>query len=425
MTHMIQQEFLDVELNGTESDALALQRTLPELCRNWLNPAIDRTLERRMPPVGNLCIERMELDLGTMQLERLERDLPDSMAQALEKWLHQHAPLAGGAWSASVAARQDASPEAVVRNVRHKTPLYAVVEALVHFLRNGTLPWSFRLPGGSTLEQMTLQYWQEETKAPLPTGPGHGPLLRVLAEPNARKRLVRQFSPHFLDVLLGRLAPESATIPDQIREERRLWQQGAAVAATSSPAGTGSGPGASAREPAAPGEDEHPEARTGLFLQNAGLVLLHPFLPRLFQALGIADQDRLLDPERALGLLHYLATGQCLTPEYELALPKILCGLPLPAPVATNPALSAPEKEEAVALLEAVIGHWEALRNSSPDELRGVFLLRPGKLSRRDDGDWLLQVESQACDILLDKLPWGYSAIKLPWMERMLWVEWG
>lgn len=418
MTHMIQQEFLDVELHGTESDALALQRTLPELCRNWLNPALDRTLERRTPPVGHLCIERMELDLGTVQLERLERDLPDSMAQALEEWLLEHAPCAGGV----ACARQETSPDSVVGNVRYKTAQYAVVEALLHFLRNGTLPWSFRLPGGSTLEQVTLQYWQEATISPLQTDPGDGPLLRVLAEPYARKRLVRQFSPSFLDALLGRLAPGNAMISDKIREERRLWQQEAAVAATSSLAGQG--PRESARELTGSGQDEHPEARTGLFIKNGGLVLLHPFLPRLFQALGIADQDRFLDPERALCLLHYLATGQCLTPEYELALPKILCGVQLPAPVGTNSALSALEKEEAGALLEAVIGHWEALRNSSPDELRGVFLLRPGKLSRRDDGDWLLQVEPQACDILLDKLPWGYSAIKLPWMKRMLWVEW-
>jgi hypothetical protein len=40
------------------------------------------------------------------------------------------------------------------------------------------------------------------------------------------------------------------------------------------------------------------------------------------------------------------------------------------------------------------------------------------------DGDWLLQVEAKTVDILLNQLPWGISMIKLPWMQRMLWIEW-
>jgi hypothetical protein len=114
-----------------------------------------------------------------------------------------------------------------------------------------------------------------------------------------------------------------------------------------------------------------------------------------------------------------------MAPEYALILPKILCNIPLLAPVETSLGLTDAETEEALALLEAVIGHWDVLRNTSPDGLRGAFLLRPGKVSRRDDGDWLLQVESNSVDILLNQLPWGISMIKLPWMDMMLWVEWG
>ncbi|MRR34418.1 hypothetical protein EG829_06915 [bacterium] len=398
MTHMIRQEYLHVEVHGTEAEALALQRTLPGLCRNWLTPAIDRALERSTPPVGLLRIEKVELDLGTVQLERLEHDLAQAVERGLEKWLHEHPPLAESAPSpVSGAMRRDAAPD-------------PAMDALVHFLRNGTLPWWFRLPGGSSLEQVILRYWQEANSSELAGDPGHDPLLRALADASAGKRLARQFSPDFLQALLVRLSPVDKKVAEDIREERRLWEQEAAVATTSSPGSW---------------QDEHPEAREGLYIENAGLVLLHPFLPQLFAALGIAEEDRLLQPERALCLLHYLGTGQAVAPEYELVLPKILCGVPLRAPVGSDSALNVPEKEEAVALLQAVIGHWDALRNSSPDELRGAFLLRPGKVSRRDEGDWLLQVESQTCDILLDRLPWGFSAIQLPWMETMLWVEWG
>ncbi len=169
---------------------------------------------------------------------------------------------------------------------------------------------------------------------------------------------------------------------------------------------------------------EHPEARDGIYVDDAGLVLLHPFLPRFFTALGVSAGDKLVQPERALCLLHFLATGENKTPEYELVLAKLLCNVPLLEPVATGLDLTSSEKAEAVALLEAVIAHWQVLRNTSPDGLRSTFLLRAGKLSLREDGDWLLQVESKSFDILMDQLPWGISVIKLPWMGKMLWVEW-
>jgi hypothetical protein len=166
-----------------------------------------------------------------------------------------------------------------------------------------------------------------------------------------------------------------------------------------------------------------PETGEGIFIENAGLVLLHPFLPRFFEALAVASEDRLLKPERTLCLLHYLATGQQIAPEYELFLPKILCNLSPETPVEADVGLTGVERDEAVGLLEAVIRHWGALGSCSPDALRGTFLLRKGKIAQRGK-DWLLKVESQTCDILLQQLPWGISVIRLPWMLQSLWVEW-
>ncbi|MDQ6867409.1 MAG: contractile injection system tape measure protein [Pseudomonadota bacterium] len=162
----------------------------------------------------------------------------------------------------------------------------------------------------------------------------------------------------------------------------------------------------------------------GVYIGCAGLVLLHPFLPRLFEALGIAAEDKLEQPERALRLLHFLATGQRIASEYELLLPKLLCNVPFEVVVESQIELTTAEEEEAVALLEAVIHHWDALGDTSVDGLRGTFLARPGKLSRRDNGDDLLPVETRSFDILLDRLPWGIGMIQLPWMKKILWVEW-
>jgi Contractile injection system tape measure protein len=139
--------------------------------------------------------------------------------------------------------------------------------------------------------------------------------------------------------------------------------------------------------------------------------------------LGIAANDKVIAPDRALGLLHFLATGQPAAPEYELLLPKILCNVPLDVPANAPAELTAAEREEAEALLAAVIGHWTALGDTSVDGLRGSFLARPGKLSRRGAED-LLQVEQRSYDILLDRLPWGIGMVQLPWMEKILRVEW-
>ncbi len=169
---------------------------------------------------------------------------------------------------------------------------------------------------------------------------------------------------------------------------------------------------------------EHPDERLGLYVENAGLVLLHPFLPQFFRALRIAGEDELLQPGEALRLLYFLATGSEDAPEYDLVLPKILCGLP-PASLAGKSApLSGEEQEECAALLSAVVQHWDVLKNTGIDALRENFLKRNGKLTRWHDGGWLLQVESNSFDILLDRLPWGFSMIRLPWMPRMLHVEW-
>jgi hypothetical protein len=122
-------------------------------------------------------------------------------------------------------------------------------------------------------------------------------------------------------------------------------------------------------------------------------------------------------------LLQYLCSGITGTPEYELALNKILCGVSLEYPIEKEIDLPEGYKEETEKLLNSAIGHWNALKNTSSDGLRNTFLMCDGKLSLKD-GEWKLQVEQKAYDILLNKIPWGFSMIKLPWMKNLLEVEW-
>ncbi|MEO0724983.1 MAG: contractile injection system tape measure protein [Bacteroidota bacterium] len=168
--------------------------------------------------------------------------------------------------------------------------------------------------------------------------------------------------------------------------------------------------------------------KEGIYLSNAGLVLIHPFLLPYFENVDLVKEGEFLDPqaqEKAVHLLAYLATKEEGLPEYKLSLPKLLCGLPLSWPIEKAIELGEEEKLEGERLLEAAVKHWGALGDVSPDALREGFLQRDGKLVKKNE-DWILTVEQKTMDVLLDKLPfgWGVSMIKLPWMNELLKVNW-
>lgn len=163
-----------------------------------------------------------------------------------------------------------------------------------------------------------------------------------------------------------------------------------------------------------------------LFVADAGVVLLAPYLPRLFVMLGLADDKAFVDAEaaeRAVAAMHYAVTGLEQAPETVLPLDKLLCGLPLHAPVRRERLLAEREREAVEGMLGAVIGHWKALGKTSVAGLRQTFLQREGRLEHRQDA-WHLQVPSQAFDMLIDRLPWGFATIRYPWMPEVLHVQW-
>lgn len=127
--------------------------------------------------------------------------------------------------------------------------------------------------------------------------------------------------------------------------------------------------------------------------------------------------------ERATLLLQYLAVKSSAIEEPYLALNKIFTGLPLEESLPSEIILTKKEKDIADALLLNVIKQWPSFNNSSPDNLRGSFIIRDGVLFFRGK-QWVLRVESKAYDILLKKLPWGFSMIRLSWIPYIIKVEW-
>lgn len=172
--------------------------------------------------------------------------------------------------------------------------------------------------------------------------------------------------------------------------------------------------------------DEKENPHDSIYINNVGLVLLHPFLQTLFEHLKLTEENRWIDENsqhKAVLILEFLATGKDEVEEFTLMLNKILCGIDIDEIVKAEKQLDDEIKFECEVLLNDVIKHWSVLRNTSIAGLRETFLQRNGKLSKVDNG-WLLQVEQKAVDILLGHLPWGIGLIKLPWMDELLYVEW-
>ncbi len=163
-----------------------------------------------------------------------------------------------------------------------------------------------------------------------------------------------------------------------------------------------------------------------IYIDNAGLVLLHPFLPALLGNLKLVKENAWTDTvsqQKAILAMQFLVTGKDETEEFDLVLSKILCGIGIDEVVPTTILPDEETKTECDALLMEVVKYWAVLKNTSIGGLREGFLQRNGKLLRVDDG-WLLRVEQKAIDVLLNHLPWGIGIIKLPWMNEMLFIEW-
>jgi len=164
-----------------------------------------------------------------------------------------------------------------------------------------------------------------------------------------------------------------------------------------------------------------------LYVRNAGLVLLWPFLRPFFEKLELVSEGAFSNSqaaEKASWLLQHLVLGKrAALFEAHLPLNKVLVGMLPDAFVPAAKPITEFEEFAIDELLEAVTNYMPAWKNLTADGFQRAYLQREGALSARD-GNWLLQVKRETYDILLDKMPWSISIVKLPWMEHHLIVEW-
>ncbi len=187
------------------------------------------------------------------------------------------------------------------------------------------------------------------------------------------------------------------------------------------------------------GLPDSPAAEDGIYIANAGLVILAAYLPGFFNNIGFVKGKEFINENakwKAVHLLQWMVYGDKddaievgaeekeETHEHDFAFNKILCGIDIAVPVPEKFYLSDDEKEEATALLKAVIENWDIIKRSSTRSLQITFLQKEGRL-RRMGSDWDLLIErSSAVDMLIDRLPWSIGMIRLPWSAETIHVTW-
>jgi len=468
MPHRVRRLVWRARIAGGE-DASALRRLLHEQ-----QETVEAVLDAELCAMDDgrvHRVRRLELTLAAASLQALADELPQRLGPALRL-----------AWAAAQASTPAEPPnEPTTSDTRADAR-----DWLLQMLDTGRLPWPLAGLSPDTARTHLQAAAHRVTQGPFdpvfaqralaPTGPDERvawvarflallpPATRTAwldaaspwwAEiPAARLKAVMQWrrqalragvNAHRVDALSGSLLLLARSGPWPPAEDWKAWARtlGEPVATAVTPM---RGPWAASQPTAAsgpksPAPHDHgmppPQSRwsdedsdAGLLLPLAGLVLLHPFLPRLLQGLGLASAGTATRPlsehslQRALPLLHALATGRDELQEFELGGAKLLLGLDpgRPLSVALQPASPA-ERAEAEALLDAAIGHWPALRGTGREGLRTSFLQRRGLL-RRGDGGPVLTLQSEPFDLLLNTLPWGLGLVKLPWMPEPLHVEW-
>ncbi len=459
--HRIQRQYVEV-MTDHIPDAFRFKEQLSEVCKHKLLPALEKLFDIKAPDHKIFRTGKLVIDVGELPVENWETLFVDRVVDEMTKHISAAVPL-----SSAKSVHSDDVENELFQEIDEETN---VTRSIIHFLEHGVLPWFTLIKSKGELQHWMIRLLDNENfmKSILQ-------LIQVNA--NVVDRLIFQFEEivsekivikngiekKFIEVLRNLWKPslhqmqlnetrqrriiykallscmvgkwEELTQPERITvssknilnqfpmdEAQRiigLMQNKIFIEDRKSIT--------DAPELITKKEKQKTEqVREPLYVTNAGLVILHPFLPSLFVNTGYTEKKEWLSEEvqyRAIALMQYLVTGKEEYPEFDLMLNKILTGFPLDKTLPADIALSDFEKSEGMDLLNSIIKHWTALKNTSVEGLQSTFLMREGKLSMSETG-WLLQVEQKTVDILMGKLPWGISIVKTPWMEKMIQVEW-
>jgi len=396
--HTIQKQCIDIHFDNF-SAGIALQNDTTSLFYEQLLPGMEKLFDELVGENQVVTIDSLEIDCGVLTGNHWQEAL---VQEALRRLRHE----LGMMGKKSIRTADDAAMQAA--------------DDLLFFLENGRLPWNSRIQSMAELEQVT------------PAGSVAAALKTILqSRTQAIVRLVNEFSATFVDKIITLLVEDG----EQDNEMRMHLPLSGMPAPSRKEAqrqllkkclNTGMDANEVQKKETPARKKDTAAAADGLYVNNAGLLLLHPFMPEMFRRLELLNDGQWRDEasqHTAVRVLEWLATGKETAPEFNLTLNKIICGMASDAVLLVNDQWNPVIETECNDLLDSVIRYWTALKNTGREALRETFLQRLGKLTPTDHG-WLLQVEQKAVDVLLNRLPWGIGVIKLPWMDKKIFVEW-
>jgi len=423
-SHIIGKQTIEISFDSLDN-AVGIQNRIAEIFYERIQPEMELLLDKATGEKYIATIDRLEVDCGILTHKNWEDEWVEMTLHKLkEKLVALDNKLRNADDGGSQSAVIEEEQTALSTNATH---------CFFFFLENGHLPWNHRINSVNEMENLVL------VTVPVITR------LKELINtyPFAAQRLANQFSDSFrqklIDMLVQANRDDLEKIFSLLKEmkidfDRRFIDAGILSAFSISEKEesipvflnfiTQHAP--IKKIAAAHKEVENKTEKETIYISNAGLIILHPFLPQLFEELKFVKDGKWIDEETkhiAATVLEFIATGENEFAEFNLPLNKILCGIPSNDVLKSEKEINQEIKKACESLIIEVIQHWSVLKNTGIDSFRETFLRRNGKLTRVDDG-WLLKVEQKGLDILLSHLPWGIGTIKLPWMNELLYTEW-
>ena len=164
-------------------------------------------------------------------------------------------------------------------------------------------------------------------------------------------------------------------------------------------------------------------------MANAGLALIARWVPGLLEKCALLNKEKTHfhseeAQQKAVHLLQYLVKDALESPEYELVLNKILCGIDMQEAVECSVPLGKKERKQCRSTLKKALNSFPHLKGMTIGDFKLVFLQRNGILTTRNR-HWLLRIETEGRDILLENFLWESANIHFPWMPDPIDIEWG
>lgn len=162
------------------------------------------------------------------------------------------------------------------------------------------------------------------------------------------------------------------------------------------------------------------------YIQNSGLILISPFLQRLFEQAGLIENNAFKNEQNrhsAVELLYYIVYNQMPKDNFGMELNKILCGMKPEEEIFPTHEIGENWTVLGEKIWNATINNWTSLGNISVTGLFDSFVKRSGRLEATENSSQLT-IEAKTLDRLLQTLPWSVSEINHPWMDKPLYTSW-